>query len=372
MEFEEYQQEVYAEWRSRIFTASTLAMAVTAFVYAIFFIFFYICGHFSQPGRYWYWYVVQRIILPLGIAITAFLVSKHMCKKATDEEAKNFWALQSVTTVCIVITIFNNSFPIVFAVPTIAVIASLSFGNKTVIRKNLLNIYAGLCFAFWTFAVDPLYRGQTSFIISSIFAIIIYYVALSIFAFSLANVHRKSLSVAKESLQHREFLLNKLNLDSLTGLYNKQFLSEYLSSVIGKQNYFIAIMDLDNFKKINDVYGHLQGDEVLRQFSQIIEWQSKFDTHAFRFGGDEFVIIWKGKKDEFLTVLDNISSELKKLNFKFSRDIPLSTSIGVTPIVSSDTVESVFARSDKLMYQAKNSGKDCCINDFDQYSYKSE
>lgn len=372
MEFEEYQKEVYSEWRSRIFSAASISLFVITAVYIAMFLFFFFCGIFNEPGRSWFWYCVQRILIPLSIAVTSFIIAKSKCNKTEDEEAKNFWALQSITTVCIVITIFNNYFPIVFAVPTISVLASLSFGNKTVIRKNLRNICIGLCFAFWTFSVDPSYRHQTTFIISSSFAVVIYYAALSVFALSLSNIHKKTLSVAKESLQHREFLLNKLNLDSLTGLYNKQYLSEYLSTVIGKPNYCIAIMDLDNFKKINDGYGHLQGDEVLRQFAQIIDWQTKYDTHAFRFGGDEFVLVWKGKQDEFLAVLENIAAELKKLNFVFSKEIPLTTSIGVTAIISSDTVESVFARSDKLMYQAKNGGKDRCVNDFDQYSYKSE
>lgn len=364
MEFEEYQREVFAEWRKSLFSATFTAIIILCFVYIAVFFIFLLTGSFEQSGENPFWYIIQRIVIPLAICFSSFFTCKFLCHRCNDDFKKNLYAMRTLTTVATIITIFNNYFVLVFAVPTISVIASLTFGNKKLIVNNLLFIYVGLIIAFFTFAVDPVHVGQYLYISTTIGITVIYYVALSVFAMSLANVNKKTIDIAHDSLKHREVLLNKLNLDSLTGLYNKGYLTQYLATIIGNPNYYLAIMDLDHFKNVNDKYGHLSGDEILVRFAQIIEYQTKFDTHSFRFGGDEFVIVYKGKQEEFLTILDNIAQDLKTQKFDFSADLSLTTSIGVTKILPSDSTESVFERSDKLMYKAKNAGRDRCINDF--------
>ena len=364
MEFEEYQREVFTDWRNRLFSASFTAIIILCFVYVAVFFIFLLTGNFEQSGESPFWYVIQRIVIPLAICFSSFFTCKALCKKCNVDYKKNLYAMRTLTTVATVITIFNNYFVLVFAVPTISVIASLSFGNKKLIMNNLLFIYIGLLVAFFTFAVDPVHTGQYLYISTTIGITVIYYFALSVFAMSLATVNKKTIDIAHDSLKHREVLLNKLNLDSLTGLYNKGYLTQYLATIIGKPNYYLAIMDLDHFKSVNDKYGHLSGDEILVRFAHIVDFQTKFDTHSFRFGGDEFVIVYKGQQQDFLTILGNISQELKSQVFDFADDLKLTASIGVTAILPSDSTESVFERSDKLMYQAKNTGRDRCINDF--------
>lgn len=364
MEFEEYQKEVFDDWRKRLFKATFTANVLLSIVYIAVFFLFLLTGNFDRSGESPFWYIIQRIVIPLLICVSSFFACKILCHNHNDDSKKNMYAMSTLATVALVVTIFNNYFVLVFAVPTISVIASLSFGDKKLIMKNLLFIYIGLLLAFFTFAVDSVHKGQYLYIGTTIAITIIYYFALSIFAMSLATVNKKTILIAQDSLKHREVLLNKLNLDSLTGLYNKGYLTQYLASIIGKQNYYLAIIDLDHFKTINDKYGHLCGDEILVRFAHIIDYQTKFDTHSFRFGGDEFVIVYKGKKDDFLTILNNIAEEFRTQTFEFADDLKLTGSIGVTTILPIDSTESVFERSDKLMYKAKKAGRDRCINDF--------
>lgn len=364
MEFEEYQSKVYSDWRKKLFKASGLAIFFLAIVYIIIFLAFYLTNNFEESGESVFWYIIQRIVIPLAICVFSYIITKRLCKSRKSDESKNLVALQLLTTIACVITVFNNYFVLVFSVPTISVIASLTFGDKKVIRNNLIMIYIGLIFAFVTFALDNVNRGQIRYIYSTIFITIIYYLALSAFAFSLSNVNKKIIDIAGESLMHREVLLNRLHLDSLTGLYNKGYLTEFLTEIKGKEGYLIAIMDLDNFKKVNDIYGHLCGDEILIRFSQILDDNMTTGLKFFRFGGDEFVIVYKGKSDKFVKILENVQNELRAQEYEFNQGMHLTVSIGATSLLPEDSIETVFERSDKLMYEAKNTGKDCCVHDF--------
>lgn len=153
------------------------------------------------------------------------------------------------------------------------------------------------------------------------------------------------------------------NTDTLTHLYNRKGackeIEKRLSQIKDEMDAFI-IIDLDNFKTVNDCLGHLQGDELLREIGKILEENSRKTDVIARLGGDEFIIYMKdikGKK----SVTNTIEKLLSKLHLTYQwndRNIAVSASIGIA-IVPTDGMcfEDLYVKSDKALYRSKRQGK---------------
>lgn len=116
--------------------------------------------------------------------------------------------------------------------------------------------------------------------------------------------------------------------DLLTGAYSRTFLDKWLNEVKGnyktnRKNKFVVMIDINQFKFINDEYGHLVGDQVLKFVTEILKKYTRINDLVIRFGGDEFVLIIEESKESVVyLVLDRIKSELRKNNkFNFSIEI---------------------------------------------------
>ncbi|MGB4657743.1 MAG: GGDEF domain-containing protein, partial [Mobilitalea sp.] len=162
-------------------------------------------------------------------------------------------------------------------------------------------------------------------------------------------------------------LSEQLNLDVLTGLYNRRTLFELLSTEIANadadnvNSLFLAVLDMDNFKNINDTYGHAQGDKVLLYMSQLLKIRTESIGYPSRYGGEEFAIVFKStNKINVIQVLEKIRYELSEHEFQFTEDSPIvhsTVSSGLVKYSSGQSVAEFFQAADKAMYQAKQEGR---------------
>jgi diguanylate cyclase (GGDEF)-like protein len=152
-------------------------------------------------------------------------------------------------------------------------------------------------------------------------------------------------------------------IDGLTGLYNKDIFMEFLRKECDHSerhgaSFFLAILDVDDFKTINDTHGHRIGDEVLTQIGlQCRSAVRKSDIIA-RFGGEEFAwVIREGNEENVTTVLNRFRTEVD--SSEFSNSIRLSISIGLSRYYprSKDSIEKLIDRTDRALYRAKGNGK---------------
>lgn len=152
--------------------------------------------------------------------------------------------------------------------------------------------------------------------------------------------------------------------DYLTGIYNRRALMEILSAELfrairEKTELCVAILDLDNFKNVNDVYGHFVGDEVLKGFVEIAKsCIRKYDVIG-RFGGEEFIIVLpKTTKETGYMVMERIRSTLENNGIKTSSGvINITVSIGIACICDSKNVDQLIHDADISLYRAKTSGR---------------
>ena len=140
------------------------------------------------------------------------------------------------------------------------------------------------------------------------------------------------------------------NQDDLTKGFNRRYIFKKLKNIINKEDFYLGIIDIDYFKKINDNYGHAVGDEVIIDvYNEIIDIFNDKKDIVSRIGGEEFMVI--SKNDKFEELRERIQ------NRKFTtNNIKLTLSIGVK-VNKRKTTTEIYSQADELLYEAKNSGR---------------
>ena len=167
------------------------------------------------------------------------------------------------------------------------------------------------------------------------------------------------LDVTKDHYQKHKLIIDA-NTDYLTTLNNRRKLHDFLRDTPCMSGTALLLADLDNFKQINDQYGHDEGDRILVAFSDIL--RDNFNTeNIFRLGGDEFAIIFSGKgqpKEQMLETAQNSARLIISKLGTLSIHTDLSVSIGIAATSSDDEdFGSLFKKADIALYDSKCSGK---------------
>lgn len=160
-------------------------------------------------------------------------------------------------------------------------------------------------------------------------------------------------------------------LDELTGLYNRRAIRPYLDLYLTEfntkgVNFGIAIFDIDDFKHINDKYGHNEGDKVLVRFADILKENISDTTNIARWGGEEFIVLQQyGAKDylTFVNLIETISSRISKETFVPSKgkEYSITVTAGCSHSLHNVAIKDLINRADIRLYKGKNSGKNCTI-----------
>lgn len=164
-----------------------------------------------------------------------------------------------------------------------------------------------------------------------------------------------------DGMNQEEQNYHKSNIDSLTGLFNKYALDYHYGERYRWPDFHVLYLDLDDFKRINDTYGHSLGNTYLTAFSAILrKHQSEYNLF-YRLGGDEFVGLFWDDHERIKQVAEHIVNETRTLKF-YPDEIGISVSIGIMMATQRD---DVIRKADKVLYEAKSQGKN-------QYIYRIE
>lgn len=178
-----------------------------------------------------------------------------------------------------------------------------------------------------------------------------------------AEVSRANQKIQELNNQVHELEITT-TLDPLTKAYNRHALQQHFTELLSKDRFshemFILMVDIDNFKLINDKYGHIAGDKVLIFVSKLMKKALREGDRLYRFGGEEFVILLNRTDLEGATLVANRLLSLCRQNKPLyqNEQIRVTLSIGLTPIRDDDTIDTLINRSDVALYRAKKTGKD--------------
>jgi diguanylate cyclase (GGDEF)-like protein len=197
-----------------------------------------------------------------------------------------------------------------------------------------------------------------------------------LFAMSGYSILGREFSILRERLTHSNQQLNaaltKIKelaiTDELTGLYNRRHLLDRLDKQRAIANregtpFVLGFVDLDKFKSINDQFGHQVGDDVLRQFSDLLQESIREVDLVARYGGEEFVLLLNGVRIETAAiVVERIRSAVENMRFS-DQKLAITVSVGITEYNAPETAKETLERADKLLYQAKEEGRNRVVQD---------
>lgn len=178
------------------------------------------------------------------------------------------------------------------------------------------------------------------------------------------NNQNYKVEVYKDITKYKQTNLD--GIDFTTKLLNKQTtfkqLEEYLKSINEKpESFTLAMADIDFFKKINDTYGHLAGDEILKKISECLIKNTKGDDIVGRFGGEEFIILLKNTNlDNSKALLEKIRKDIDDLIVKYNNFIIDNLNISIGAVFNQDNntdLNNLIEKADKALYNVKENGR---------------
>jgi len=205
-----------------------------------------------------------------------------------------------------------------------------------------------------------------------------------LFAQSLSDIDTHLISGLVQINHNYCKLLNESQKDQLTGMANRKTFEDTITKVydliftepknnIGcprteePEHFWLAMIDIDHFKKVNDTFGHLYGDEVLLMVSQIIQKEFRDNDMSFRFGGEEFVVILP---KETIETAEKVANSFREsvanttlLNVD-SKNVALTCSIGVAQVNKLADYNDALKQADRCLYKAKETGRNKVVSAF--------
>ncbi|WP_129596681.1 GGDEF domain-containing protein [Anaerophilus nitritogenes] len=308
-------------------------------------------------------YIQYHILFPTFLLAILILITEVLLKTFDPFQDKII-----IITSCIFISIlsyFHMESHILKSAYILSMLISVFyFQLKNVIFALLLNIF----FIVITFLIHPS-TSQTDFtqdlIVIILLLVMSFFICKGILEKEQTILYHtyKNIKSRQELLIQNIFLEKDLKIDRLTGLYNHRSFHEYLDILLEQadQHPFsihLAILDIDNFKKINDEYGHRIGDIILERIGKIIKDNLSPNDFPFRYGGEEFAILFTDVNTAFAYMMvEKIRSIISNTCHKELNGQSITISIGLEYFQSGMDKKTLFENADAYLYLAKKRGK---------------
>lgn len=302
-------------------------------------------------GNYYILYILNTFCFSLTVLVALlwclFVDYKLYCN--IKRLKKKFLYLSIpyfIFLICLIINLFVKGF--IFNI------------NNNIYSRGLLNNYVYvLIFFYYFYSVYTLYKAMKNGVVVKFFPIFSFVIPCMIgtiiqgLCYGLATGWL-SVSIAYVFIS---FQIQKFNayVDESSGLFNKKYLNYYIDKNLknSRKEYYGILMDANDFKKINDTYGHTIGDHAIYNIGNILSSSILNNSVAIRYAGDEFIVIINGNKDKVNTIIDNIKTNIKLFNKITNEPFKLSLSFGVSKY-NEETIEEFITKIDKEMYEDKN------------------
>jgi diguanylate cyclase (GGDEF)-like protein/hemerythrin-like metal-binding protein len=232
--------------------------------------------------------------------------------------------------------------------------------NNSILLIVIFSVINWISRVFFGLLINP----NNGFIIDQGLITSIYYlialISISVW-FALYVLLETSQSVYRLKIINKE-LSDLALIDRLTKLANRHYFEHDLEFLIAiskrnKSKISILIIDLDRFKLVNDTFGHLVGDDVLKQTAQILENSVRASDRVFRWGGEEFIVVTPDTDNKQATIVaEKICQSFRDAKFDVVGNITVS--IGLASYDENENVDGWIKRADLALYQAKQSGRD--------------
>ena len=196
---------------------------------------------------------------------------------------------------------------------------------------------------------------------------------IQIFENARAELAKLSVEMINSSIQQNkemETLKQQVIRDSMTQLYNHHHFRQLLQNELARAERYnrplsLLFGDIDHFKAINDTFGHLAGDRIIKALATKLRMETRQSDHAARYGGEEFaVILTETTKEDAILIAERLRSEIESMDITYGgNSISITLSFGIADLTANKQadIDGLISRADKALYQAKKQGRNCCV-----------
>lgn len=361
MTLEEYKDTYFRRWQKRLNIQCWFIFGAVALITSLVTLVMFFSKHIGTKD------FINALII--GIAIPMIIQTAVMIpvtfaikdKKVSWSTGCRFVVFE-LFWILAVISIFHAHYSVVLILPSLTMLPASTTADKKLLRGIFLASIITYIPGYFVFAF--LYNEHTFFYKFTMLAIDSLVIFLSYkISRELLRSQTAQISFITHNYKKQAELAEELQLEPLTRLFNRRALAETVDRLMhsDKKNEQLAIafFDLDDFKNINDKFGHATGDAVLISLSEIIVEILETNRNAFRYGGDEFVLLFRDKNiTEIEEIVKKIMHKFQTMQFDYlPPDVHCSMSVGISIYKENWTSKDWFNSADKATYKAKQNGK---------------
>lgn len=349
--------EDHEKWCKAIFAANIIFAGVIFLMELILWFVFEVQGLRDQSlGVYFFWYMLLPTLLNASILGIGAAVMQY---RWLNHKLLNSVPVIQMTLICFVLSTIHHVFFVTFATFCFPVFISAIFQERKLTRR--ITILSLICLTAMMFLGPMITQVENRYSFSSY--LIAAAIVLSANILCELLMRYESQKDRKLEMLHRSRMeiLEQLKYDQKTGLYGHTSFQTGMKILVAEAEAdnrpAVAVLDIDDFKKVNDTYGHVKGDIVILELARIMREICGDKYTAARFGGEEFAILFhNGTIDEYIRVVEMIRQEMEKMRFDF-REEPVTISAGIAIWKSGWGTTEFFDRADEALYISKRQGK---------------
>jgi len=362
-EIESEYRRIDTSWLSLHYNTFALLVFFGVLVECVLGISLYLSGYIEiSLGRYVLKYIAVPFFTNLFLLLAGTLLI-HMPR--LSQSTKTYFVSLLFVGVCFVFYSAHIIFNSLFLIFTLPILLTVVYGDYTLTTITsfvaiCLKIVADLYVRWDPKMGNPLVDrfASTNFLISLCVLFAFYMACIVVIRFERAKI---SASIQKEIERHQMQL--RLLTDELTGIYNRTALRSAFQRMEEDEDstsYAFIMIDLDNFKKLNDTLGHDKGDQCLREFGNVLKKRCTGGA-VFRFGGDEFCVLFQNQTTEQIKLIcEKIQDDLRKSTLNQS-GILLTASFGIASYKPQMSARELLQNADAALYHSKKSRDAVCI-----------
>lgn len=336
------------------------AMFIALVVYFALNILFSIYYIKTTPDLVFSEYLEFKILLPNLLNLFVVAVTSVLNRSADwSDTVKNRLVCIAICLMLGCIGTVHGIFTGLWLLPCITFMICSIFNDK-LLRYILLGcclVIQGLtCYVTIRENPDDIEKYLINLVINVIITLIVFGTATAI-----QNYNVRLIS-SREAMHRKELdYVSKITHDTLTGIYSRAYLMDMRKDLTRKlkesDKFVLGMVDIDDFKKVNDTYGHEKGDDVLRYMGNMFKLATTDNVRFARYGGEEFVCLFEDMSlQECRNYMETLREKLESKHFDFT-DKPITFSCGLAAAHKTDHFDDLLKRADNAMYESKNNGK---------------
>ena len=346
-----------SKWRKAVFVTSLISAGIIFFTEII--IAFILDIQSLRPRslkEYLFWYLFLPTVANAVILAGGYILMKIFRRK---ERVLNYIPIIQLVLICMVVSMFHYAFTVTFCTFSIPIVLSNIFNDKQMSRRITVLSLIGVTAA--QFVGPCINHGYNEYVIPTYCVTLAFLLGTGVASNVLSQYQEQKDRKIEAIYRSRMEALEPLKYDQKTGLCGHTSFQSSLRKMVeegeGGRQPALAVLDIDDFKAVNDTYGHAKGDVVLMKLAEIMKEACGEQYVPARFGGEEFSILFcDGNMLQYLWVVERIRSAFERASYDFT-DRGITLSAGLSEWKEGWDSTEFFDAADEALYVSKRQGK---------------